>query len=279
MTYAFGMRPGRAISLPMLTRVAVLGSISMLLAACGTANTTGAESSVTSLCVTAVTTIPGEVFCDGYDPNLELSADHGQSGIANDCPLAPPPAAVRPDDGWLGTETSGSTQQLSTFFDPQPAPGHPDRIRLAEAATAAVPPGFNLVASDALGDLRCPETPTVISASFANDVGEEIFIVWTHLRAQIEWFNEPLQGDVERSALDDGTEIVANDFGGLGQKHRVWAARANGSVVKVIVAGTNAPSQAGWPTTTTRFDEGIPEALPAPLTLAESVDLALKLLD
>jgi hypothetical protein len=278
-TYAAGMGSGRGIRRPLLVQVAVLASVSLLSLACGSASTTGTESPVTSSCVTAVTTIPGEVFCDGYDPDLELSSDEGQGDSANDCPLDPLPAAGRPDDGWLGTETSGSTQKLSVFFDPQPAAGHPDRIRLAEAATEAVPPGFELVAGDALGDLRCPETPIVISASFANDAGEEISILWTHLRAQIDWFNEPLSGDVDRSALDDGTEIVANNFGGLGQKHRVWAARPDGSVIKIIVAGANAPSQAGWPTTTARFDGDDPEALPAPLTLTETVDLALELLD
>lgn len=273
------MRRGGGIGRLLFTQAGVLASVSTVLLACGTTNTTGAEGPVTSECVTAVTTIPGEVFCDGYDPDLELSGDDGQGDVDNDCPLDPLPAAGQPDDGWLGVETSGPTQQLRSFFDPQPAAGHPDRTRLAEAASAAVPSGFDVVASDAVGDRRCPESPIVISASFANDDGEEISILWTHLRAQIEWFNEPISGDVQRSALDDGTEIVANDFGGLGQTHRVWAAKPDGSVIKVVVAGTNAPSQAGWPTTTMGFEDDGPEPLPAPLTLTESVDLALKLLD
>ncbi|MCP3989375.1 MAG: hypothetical protein GY724_09890 [Actinomycetia bacterium] len=247
----------------------------LALAACTSNTETPVVAGSDEPCVTSVTTIPGDEFCPGFDPDAEL----GSSGsTSEDCPDGDRAApAGRPDDGWLGTEAPEPHYQFGAFRTPAPIDGHLSIMEEPiERAIAAVPAGFTLVTSAATGEMGCPG-PIEISALFADDDGAEIFIIWTTLDHQLEWSNEPVSGEVIRTELDDATEVVANDFGDEGNKHRVWLAKPDGAFVKVVVAGVDAPSQAGWPTTRpTRPDAPTPAQ--APLTLDEARQLATALI-
>ncbi len=226
-------------------------------------------------CVTSVTTIPGDEFCPEFGPDTELGSTESASA---DCPAGDRTApAGRPDDGWLGREAPDPHYRLGAFRNPAPATGHLVVMeKPIERAITAIPAGFRLVTSDAIGETGCPG-PIEVSALFADDDGAEIFIIWTTLDRQLEWSNEPMSGEVIQTELDDATEVVANDFGDEGIKHRVWLAKPSGAFVKVVVAGVDAPSQAGWPTTRpTRPDAPTPAQ--APLTLDEARQLAIALI-
>lgn len=197
----------------------------------------------------------------------------GQSG-AGTCP---PATASRPDGGWLGD----GPERAPVVPGLRPSPDTSVADALAEAALAELGSGFSVNDSSVVQSPDCPDQPPVVRIELTVPDGGTVVVVTERLTGPLLWMEEPVAGELERSSLPDGTEVALNDFDGNGVYRRAWAARPDGTFVRVSAIGTNAPSQAGWPTTMATMPSGTGTSVPpsaAPLRMKEVEALALALL-
>lgn len=267
----------------LLALVAVLASAA-LLAACGSDGATvsadrpggtgdAADGSGGSFapypegCVTVPTTVPGMVFCQDYDPAADLASQTPQPVV--ECPTNDP---VRPEVGWLGDDP-GSQPRIGGEVAIEP--GAADE--LAAKAAAQLGEGYVVAEQGAWLSSICPVQLPVRWVTLDAPGGGTVYVVTYQLTTSLYWFEEPVSGDLVRSTLPDGTEVAVNDFAGEGVYHRAWVARPDGTYLKVVASGADAPSQGGWPTMPPTTAP-VPPGGPAPLTLGEAQALALALL-
>lgn len=197
----------------------------------------------------------------------------GQSG-AETCP---PATAPRPEGGWLGD----GPERAPVVPGLQPAPDTSAADALAQAALTELGARYAVRDSSVVESPDCPDRPPVLRVELAAPDGGTVIIVTERLTGPLFWMEEPVAGEVERRSLPDGTEVALNDFDGKGIYRRAWAARPDGTFVRVSAIGTNAPSQAGWPTTMATMPSGTGTSVPpsaAPLKMKEVEALALALL-
>ncbi len=227
-----------------------------------TVETTEVEATATTrACVTVPTTIPGDVFCDGYQPFPDTPVTR------TGCPDWAITPVTRPADGWLGTNGPEpkdglwrrSTEQL---YD------HEGLVDFASRARSAAPNGFALSTSEAMASPACIEESVSYSLSFNGPDGAVLWVLRTRLIGQANWFEEGY-APTDRSSSGDGTEFATYDEPAV---VKVWMAAPDGTLVKITAYGANADRRFGFPTTTT----GRASSLPAtPLTICAEDLLAM----
>ena len=163
----------------------------------------------------------------------------------------------------------------------RPSPDTSAADALARAALTELGSAFSVRDSSVVQSPNCPDRPPVLRVELTAPDGGTVIVLTERLTGPLLWMEEPVAGELERSSLPDGTEVALNDFDGRGVYRRAWAARPDGTFVKVSAIGTNAPSQAGWPTTMATMPGGTGTSVPpsaAPLKMKEAEALALALL-
>ena len=212
--------------------------------------------------MTVPTTIPGQVFCDDYDPNPPTSAGD---------PACPDWASVkvdRPAGGWLGADGSTGTDLLwrpetEDLQNYAPLDDYVARV------LAAAPTGFVLDGSSARANAACVEKSLKLAAWTEGPDESSLGVFTMRLTGQLDWFEEgypPTQFATEA----DGSELGWYDGGTVA---KVWAVSPDGLLTKVYAYGANADTRFGWPTTTTIFGTTEP-ARSLPITIDELKALA-----
>lgn len=228
-------------------------------------------NTTTGPCLTVPTTEPGDVFCDGYTPPF----DEPPAPVG--CPSWASQTITRPADGWLGTESTGPTEDLfrseldTNFEDPE------SLDKLLTAVTTLAPAGFSVESSDVWAAPECIESTRLIQAYLTDDEGAQIRILFTPMKGQLDWFYVKPSGEIVRTDLDDGGELMTGQTPDESTV-RAWVASPDGLFVRVTAYGANADTYAGYPTTGAPLPTEVGDTMPpvgkAPLTQDQAAAMA-----
>ena len=195
-----------------------------------------------SVCVTVPTTIPGQTFCDGYDPTPPTDpAD-------KNCPDWATTVVTRPSGGWLGVDGASSKDGLwrSKLNDI----GANDSLDAFAAQTAAAAPsGFSVSSKRASANAACIEESLILGVVLAGPAEERIGVSRMRLTGQVDWFQEGYP-PTKRFTGATGNEFATFDSPTV---IKVWMVTPDGEMTKASAYGENADRRSGWPTTTTNF--------------------------
>ncbi len=227
----------------------------------------GGTGSGSSSCVTVVTTIPGERYCDGYDPFPERSTPDGSSP----CPQWAAEPATRPDGGWLGTEGTSVDDLSRSGLDL--LDGSPEWEAFSTRAAGLVPPDFVADGGSAMGVRACLDATLSMRAVFRHADGSRLLVLSDRLLSQYDWERQPPSGTIQRQSLDDRSELATASYSD-GLALRAWVASPEGRLTRVVAFGANAPTFSGFPTTIPPQPTSDPPT-PVPMTLDQVVELVL----
>ena len=204
-------------------------------------------SSATTIpdCVTVPTTLPGEQFCDGYDPTPPSSA-----GV---CPEWAVEGVARPPDGWLGhshANGNGPVDGLWRSGFSSPAV-HPPAIDLQDQAVAAAPTGFVHSSTSVHAHSDCVDQTAMISVWFTDPDGAELGVTRTPLMGQVNWSEEFYSPTEHLSEDRDGDGLVDAEWAWHdgGTVVKVWMVTPDGVLTKAVAYAENTNRMWGFPTT------------------------------
>lgn len=135
----------------------------------------------------------------------------------------------------------------------------------------ALPPGFEVTRAEELATSASCTIQRVVEA--VNRDGGSLFIEQRQLEDTGTLFNVPLSGRQEQERRGEHGALVTDDFDGDGNRLTALVVTDTGGWTLVVARGANGPNLSGWPTTMPPTS-ALGDPLPAPLTLAEVVDLA-----
>jgi len=209
------------------------------------------------------TTIPGQVFCDGYDPAPDPTSED------NECPEWATRPVTRPADGWLAASDAADQDGLWRSSIEEIG-GYDPLDDLVGRAVAAAPTGFSLSGSEARANDACVDQSVVLGVSFSAADEAQLQVTRMRLLGPVSWFEEgyPPTG---RSTDDDGTEIAFYDSPTVA---KVWTVSPDGTLTKITAYGANADRRSGWPTTMPPGSDPQPPATPLTITADDLLAMA-----